>query len=253
MITNTINQKRSSETHIDSNNIAITKHDNLNPLCDFFSVDTFKWLKDNGFLDSGFEFHNENIQKLHSFAVSKIHNDPIHREEKSCVPSSELRTQDFHGRAFFTMGRGSINSIAESLNEICSWINSTQKNKEGIDPYTFAAEAYIKFIDLHPFEDGNGRTSRLLLNLILIQNDRMPINLKLIDWHNTSLTGYLECLPDDARFFGNLLQNAANGNYTKHSKRYQEPECNSKKRLGGHSNYGANVTNNKRIYWTINW
>ncbi|MFH1915784.1 MAG: Fic family protein [Nanoarchaeota archaeon] len=38
-----------------------------------------------------------------------------------------------------------------------------------------AALLHIKFIELHPFSDGNGRVGRLLLNFILMRNDMPPI------------------------------------------------------------------------------
>jgi Fic family protein len=36
-------------------------------------------------------------------------------------------------------------------------------------PINFAALAHKEFVFIHPFIDGNGRTSRLLMNLILLQ------------------------------------------------------------------------------------
>lgn len=34
---------------------------------------------------------------------------------------------------------------------------------------TIAADAHLKFVLIHPFTDGNGRTARLLMNLVLLQ------------------------------------------------------------------------------------
>ncbi|MDD3341026.1 MAG: Fic family protein [Bacilli bacterium] len=38
----------------------------------------------------------------------------------------------------------------------------------GLDPFEREAKFHIEFIKIHPFEDGNGRTSRLLLNYNLL-------------------------------------------------------------------------------------
>lgn len=38
-------------------------------------------------------------------------------------------------------------------------------------PVKIAADAHYEFAKIHPFVDGNGRTARLLMNLLLLQND----------------------------------------------------------------------------------
>jgi Fic family protein len=38
-----------------------------------------------------------------------------------------------------------------------------------LHPLEFAAKAYLRFVSIHPFRDGNGRTGRLLINLLLLR------------------------------------------------------------------------------------
>ena len=38
-------------------------------------------------------------------------------------------------------------------------------------PVKLAADAHYEFAKIHPFVDGNGRTTRLLMNLLLLQHD----------------------------------------------------------------------------------
>jgi Fic family protein len=45
------------------------------------------------------------------------------------------------------------------------------ENKDKLHPVEMAAQLHQKLVNIHPFIDGNGRTSRLLMNLFLIQND----------------------------------------------------------------------------------
>jgi Fic family protein len=45
-----------------------------------------------------------------------------------------------------------------------------QDNKEGMNPILLSAYMHEKLVTIHPFIDGNGRTSRLVMNLILLQN-----------------------------------------------------------------------------------
>ncbi|MBU1975116.1 MAG: Fic family protein [Nanoarchaeota archaeon] len=42
-------------------------------------------------------------------------------------------------------------------------------------PIEVAALVHIKFVQLHPFSDGNGRTARLLMNFVLMKNNFVPI------------------------------------------------------------------------------
>lgn len=44
-----------------------------------------------------------------------------------------------------------------------------------------AAEFHLRFENVHPFIDGNGRTGRLILNLELMKNGLLPINIKFAD------------------------------------------------------------------------
>jgi len=50
------------------------------------------------------------------------------------------------------------------LTEFFEWYN---KNKNKLHPVELAAIAHLKFVTIHPFGDGNGRISRLIMNFIL--------------------------------------------------------------------------------------
>ena len=43
------------------------------------------------------------------------------------------------------------------------------KNKNKIHPFVMACLIHVKFVEIHPFEDGNGRTGRALMNWILMK------------------------------------------------------------------------------------
>jgi len=55
--------------------------------------------------------------------------------------------------------------IPDLMQEFMRWLVSS--NLDHI--VKFAADAHYKLVSIHPFSDGNGRTSRLLMNLLLIQ------------------------------------------------------------------------------------
>ncbi len=53
-----------------------------------------------------------------------------------------------------------------------------ETNKNKIHPVILAAEMHERLVTIHPFIDGNGRTARLVMNLILLQNGYTIANLK---------------------------------------------------------------------------
>ena len=45
-----------------------------------------------------------------------------------------------------------------------------EENKNTLNTVILSAELHERLVSIHPFTDGNGRTSRLIMNLILLQN-----------------------------------------------------------------------------------
>lgn len=50
------------------------------------------------------------------------------------------------------------------------WANDNQK----IDPVLKSAIAHLWFVTIHPFDDGNGRIARTIMDLFLARADEMP-------------------------------------------------------------------------------
>lgn len=55
--------------------------------------------------------------------------------------------------------------IPEAMRDLVSWINCASH----LHPVVLAAEAHYRFVKIHPFYDGNGRTGRLLFNWLLLR------------------------------------------------------------------------------------
>jgi Fic family protein len=58
------------------------------------------------------------------------------------------------------------------MQELVAWINSAEA--ANLHPLEQAALAHFRLVHVHPFVDGNGRTARLLMNLVLIQEGYPP-------------------------------------------------------------------------------
>lgn len=69
------------------------------------------------------------------------------------------------------------------MTELMAWYNQ-QKKREDVNPIIFAAEFHYKFIRIHPFDDGNGRLARLLMNCIMMQYGYPPAIIKTDDKEN---------------------------------------------------------------------
>lgn len=75
--------------------------------------------------------------------------------------------------------------VPDLMREFINWLQITKN----LPPATFVADAHYKFVSIHPFVDGNGRTARLLMNLILIQNGYLPAIIS-----NENRRKYLEAI-----------------------------------------------------------
>jgi Fic family protein len=61
--------------------------------------------------------------------------------------------------------------------DLLHWFATKSIEKE-VNPILLSAEFHYKFIRIHPFDDGNGRTARILMNFILMQFGFPPTIIK---------------------------------------------------------------------------
>ncbi len=69
------------------------------------------------------------------------------------------------------------------MNDLLAWYRQEVENTD-VNPIILAAEFHYKFILIHPFDDGNGRVARVLMNFILMKFGFPPVIIKTEDKEN---------------------------------------------------------------------
>ena len=68
--------------------------------------------------------------------------------------------------------------IQEHMEALLNEYENIKRDKHIIEA---VAEFHIRFEEIHPFIDGNGRTVRLIMNLALVKEGFLPVNIKFTD------------------------------------------------------------------------
>lgn len=117
-----------------------------------------KFLKNyNGILDENF------ILKLHGIILKDISERFAgrYRENKVRIFGSDFKFPDSE-------------LVSQLMKNLVYWYNL---NKKKMHPFEVAVVLSMKFLTIHPFVDGNGRMSRLLMNYVLQKNGLPWINI----------------------------------------------------------------------------
>ena len=127
----------------------------------------------------------------HAKAFNKIlelieNNEPINEKEVLDIHRIILTGLDDINAGFYRNCRVRISGsnsilpnplkVPELMTDFYEWLEDSLEN----EPLT-AIMAHLKFVSIHPFTDGNGRTARLLMNAILLQYGYVPIIVRPTD------------------------------------------------------------------------
>lgn len=108
------------------------------------------------------------IKKLHKICFN---NTKIFAGD---IRNVEVVVRDIKGKIIH---RGApAKKVEPLLKELVQWYN---KHKSKYPPLLLAAIVHNQFENIHPFQDGNGRVGRLLLNYVLLKNNYPPLNMRL--------------------------------------------------------------------------
>lgn len=88
---------------------------------------------------------------------------------------------------------------SEMYYQIKEFFNNINSNSD-LNPIELAAWTHAEFVKIHPFVDGNGRTSRLIMNYQLMSNGFLPVSVNK---------------EDKLEYFNHLEEYAVNGNLSR--------------------------------------
>ncbi len=72
------------------------------------------------------------------------------------------------------------------MDEFIRWLSEARSH---MHPVAYASEAHYRFVSIHPFADGNGRTGRLMMNLLLLK-----AGFPIVSISNRQRAAYIEAL-----------------------------------------------------------
>lgn len=119
--------------------------------------------------------HWENIPSTENH-IKQLHRDLLIHSEKDERHRGAYKTLNNHVEAFDENGKslGVVFATAAPFDtprlmaELVSWVRAREEAKD-LHPLLIIAIFIVVFLEIHPFQDGNGRLSRVLTTLLLLR------------------------------------------------------------------------------------
>ena len=152
-------------------------------------------------LEDGLSVGGKNIREIYEV----VNHNRTFQYVKQCITDEmqldEIRMKDIHAMLMNNIIVGGIyrneevriggaKHIPPAGNEMFIQIKNFFADlpfKKDLNPIELAAWTHAEFVRIHPFVDGNGRTSRLLTNYQLMSNGFLPVSIakeNRLDYYN---------------------------------------------------------------------
>lgn len=161
------------------------------PLRDHFEIsghnEAILWIMDiihqNRPLTEGFIRELHTLILKESYSVNAVTPDGKPTSKKIAIGEYKSMPNHVETETGEIVRFASPEETPAKMRELVDWYRSII-DKNTFNPILVAAEFHYRFIKIHPFDDGNGRTARILMNFILIQNGYPPVIIKTDDKEN---------------------------------------------------------------------
>jgi len=142
------------------------------------------------FLNTKFVFNEANIKKVY------------HILTKNLLQETGLKYPRWFKKVVNVANNNATTHPDNVVKEINDLLDFYKTNKNTIFSLQLAFDFHLKYEQIHPFENGNGRTGRFFMNKILLQNNMLPMIV----------------FKDNYKSYSNAIASCSSGNKKKYYK-----------------------------------
>jgi Fic family protein len=113
-------------------------------------------------------FNENHIKQLHQVLLQHSQKDEWHRGNYKTISNSVAAFDENGGQIGVVFETATPFDTPRLMRELVSWV-SDEREKARLHPLLIVAIFVVVLLEIHPFQDGNGRLSRVLTTLLLLQ------------------------------------------------------------------------------------
>jgi Fic family protein len=113
-------------------------------------------------------FNERHIKQLHQILLRHSEKDTRHRGQYKTNSNSVAAFDENGVQIAIVFDTATPFDTPRLMTELVAWVNQ-EREKAQLHPLLIIAIFVVVFLEIHPFQDGNGRLSRVLTTLLLIQ------------------------------------------------------------------------------------
>ena len=121
-------------------------------------------------------------------AEGKILDEPIVKDIHAILTENIIVGGIYRNQEVRISGAGHVPPVGNDMYiQIKNFYDDLRWKKDALNPIEYAAWTHAEFVRIHPFIDGNGRTSRLLMNYQLMSAGFLPVSIakeNRLDYYN---------------------------------------------------------------------
>lgn len=118
------------------------------------------------------EYVRNNKKELNESLILELHKMYFNDTKPHIAGKYKKKDNKVYGSKFKTTPHNLVPTDMKLL------FKELKENKDKLHPLELAAWVHWKFVKIHPFQDGNGRIARIIMNLVLTNNDYAMIDIK---------------------------------------------------------------------------